>query len=652
MKVHTNNFKNQIKNLGRELEVLITYGDITLNGEFINSVTPIFNGNILKSVMKQLEIDSTINIPLNTEINFKFGVKVNGEYEYLDFGNYIVFSYAKQEDTKSYSLTCYDKMLYSMKKNEKLDITYPINIRDYTNAVCTKLGLTFKNNNETFVNYDKLIEKELYFEQDYTYRDILNEIAQVTASTICINNNDELEIRYINETNDTIDEEFLKDINVKFGEKYGVINSIVLSRSAESDNVYLKDDESITANGLCEIKIIDNQIMNWNNRSDFLPEILEKLKTIEYYINDFSSTGICYYDLCDKYNIQVENKIYQCIMFNDEININKGLGENIYTEMPKETKTDYDKADKTDRKINQVYLITDKQGKKIEALISENIEQDKVINENYTKILQTINEFMLSVQNSGGSNLIKNSVMFALNDKNIPTEWEVSEDGNLIIDSSTESISNGGISGHVFTLLNKKVKQRVYVKSDNDTIPENKKTYYTFSTKIKKNTTGECYVKIYNTNEEYIIKLNIGQSSFYGIYELKELLPKDNYYDIEFYGSEDSDATFTDNMLNVGKYKSEWSQANGEIMNTQVNVTVNGVLVKSSVYRGDYTIMSPLEFAGYSNINGTITKVFTVNKDITIVKKLEAQDEIKMSPLKIVPITTGDIKGWGFVPCD
>lgn len=85
-------------------------------------------------------------------------------------------------------------------------------------------------------------------------------------------------------------------------------------------------------------------------------------------------------------------------------------------------------------------------------------------------------------------------------------------------------------------------------------------------------------------------------------------------------------------------------------MNTQVNINVDGVLVKSSVYEGDYTVMSPLEFAGYSNINGTITKVFSLNKDITEVKKLEAEDEITMIPIKIVPITSGDIQGWAFVP--
>ena len=111
---------------------------------------------------------------------------------------------------------------------------------------------------------------------------------------------DELEIRYINDTEDTINEEYLKDVNVNFGEKYGPVNSIVLSRAGEADNVYLRDEESVTENGLCEIKIKENQIMNFNDRSDYLPDILEALDGLEYYLNDFSSTGITYFDLWDK----------------------------------------------------------------------------------------------------------------------------------------------------------------------------------------------------------------------------------------------------------------------------------------------------------------------------------------------------------------
>ena len=76
--------------------------------------------------------------------------------------------------------------------------------------------------------------------------------------------------------------------------------------------------------------------MNRNDRSDYLPDIFSKLGGLEYYLNDFSSTGICYYDLCDRYTINIGEEYYSCVMLNDEINITQGLEENIYTEMPEQ----------------------------------------------------------------------------------------------------------------------------------------------------------------------------------------------------------------------------------------------------------------------------------------------------------------------------
>lgn len=234
MKVHTQAFKDNVCSFGRELDSKITYTlnneDIELGAEELNSVSPHYEGGILKSVMRQLDIDSNVDIPLETILNYQFGVKIGEDvetgsnvYEYVDFGDYIVYKSEKQEDTNSYKITCYDKMLYSMKDYENMNVTYPITIRNYINTICNYLGLTFKNINDTFANYDKQINAELYLDSEgnslgYTFRDVLDELAQVTASTICINENDnELEIRYINETNDIINEEYLKDINVNFG---------------------------------------------------------------------------------------------------------------------------------------------------------------------------------------------------------------------------------------------------------------------------------------------------------------------------------------------------------------------------------------------------------------------------------------------------
>ena len=377
MKTHTSSFKEQIKLMGKEIDSRITFGGTVLGKDDLNAVTPSYQGAILKSVMKQLDIDSNVEIPIGTILKYEFGLKVNGEYEYINYGNYIVYSIEKQEDTNSYKIVCYDKLLYSMLDYVKLPITYPISIRDYINAISTALGLKFANKSGTFANYNKQIKADLYDGLGYTFRDVLDELAQVTASTICLNNNDELEIRYITETGDTIDEEFLKDVNVNFGEKFGKVNTIVLSRSADSDSVYYP---SVLPANPYEIKISDNQIMNGNDRADFLPDIYNKLNGLEFYTNDFVSTGICYYDLCDRYSVKVGDNTYSCVMFNDEVLVTQGLEENIYTELPEQTETDYKHASKDDRMINQVYIIAKKNEAEILAVVNTTKEIQKEIN--------------------------------------------------------------------------------------------------------------------------------------------------------------------------------------------------------------------------------------------------------------------------------
>lgn len=206
MKTHTSEFKNKIKEFGRAIDSKITYTlnneEIELGSEELNSITPHYEGAILKSVMKQLDIDSNVEIPLGTILRYQFGVKVGDEYEYIDYGNYVVYSVEKQEDTYSYKITCYDKMLYAMKDYENSNITFPIAIKDYLEAICEKVGLEYEGSQ--FANSDKVIDNELYLDNEgrsleYTFRDVFDEIAQVSGGTICINNEDKLEVRYIHD---------------------------------------------------------------------------------------------------------------------------------------------------------------------------------------------------------------------------------------------------------------------------------------------------------------------------------------------------------------------------------------------------------------------------------------------------------------------
>ena len=198
MRKHTKEFKSSISTFGRELDSKITVlgTELILEKEDLFSITPITNSTLLKTVMKEVDFESKKQIGIGQEVNIKSGVKVNGKYEYIDYGNYSVYKSEYKAETDTYSHICYDKMLKTMIDYTPLDITYPINLREYINAIATKCGLEFADKNSTFANYNTSINEDHFSNGNYTFRDVLDYIAQLVGGWLCINDNDELEIRY------------------------------------------------------------------------------------------------------------------------------------------------------------------------------------------------------------------------------------------------------------------------------------------------------------------------------------------------------------------------------------------------------------------------------------------------------------------------
>ena len=113
MKSHTSEFKEEIKTLGKQQSVRITYTlnneQIILTDEDVNSATPNYEASLLKSVMKSLVLDSNKDIPLRTEINFKYGLLVNEEYEYLDYLlTRLIYNKVDKEEVRTYLLEKYE----------------------------------------------------------------------------------------------------------------------------------------------------------------------------------------------------------------------------------------------------------------------------------------------------------------------------------------------------------------------------------------------------------------------------------------------------------------------------------------------------------------------------------------------------------------
>lgn len=646
MIVVSNDFKAAMKEPVKELQAFIDCGDFVIqDADDLISFKVSCDSGLCKSAMRKLEAKYLGEHNLVGKwITAGFGVKLaSGAFEYLHYGSFLVSEQTTTKDTGVTDIVAYDKMINAMTPYQMLDVQYPIDLYTYTELLCEACGLELYPNSMP-INDWLTVERELWANIDgITYRDIFAQIAQSTAST-CIICDDKVYFKPITATQENLTYDNL--LKLKLEPMYGEINSIVISREPiQGEAVYVKDDESISLHGLTEFRIENNEIVD-KDREGAIEGIAEELLNKSYYPFEATTEGLGWYEIGD--HITIENDagdLFHTIVWSYSIAIDGGIKETLKATAETKTQTQYQYATSIAKRVKNAEIIVNKQDQTIQSLVKDMYDEGGVVNEKYTQIHQDIDKIALSAQNSGGVNLLKNSVMFAYDSDGKPYDWVMGGDG-LTIQSDAEALHNGGVSGHSFTLMDNEVSQNVSVKVSTDADPAS----YTFSCRIKKGAVGECAVTILNDFEEHEIWLPEGDSSYYGEYEIKGLHPKQNYYKVVLSASGGNGATFTDCMFAIGEDKRQWTQANGEVMNTQVNVSVDGILVRSSVYAGDYTVMSPLEFAGYSNVGGTLTRVFSLNKDVTKVQKLEAVDEITMGTIKIVSITDGDLQGWAFVP--
>lgn len=371
------NYNDIMKMPGRKIKPKVYYYEgsnkIELLKDDIILAKPFFYASLVGTIMKGLELELTSVLP-NKPIYFENTAKYGSNSATKTIGPY----YLKEEptfnaDSKTYTHKLYDNFIKSMVPYKPITITYPCSLIDFFKRLCIECNFT--TNITSLPNGQRIIDHDIYDGLDFTYRDVFEDIGQATA-TLFKNNSGNVEKCSLGTSNIVINDDILRNQNISLGEHFGPINSIVLSRAGESDSIYKRDESLTTWN---EFKIVDNILMNDNNRSDYLDELYTALSGLEYDIFDLELVGFGGFEPLQKISIKTNNKTYNSYVFNNEEKYTQGYEESIYNELPAETVTDYNASDKTDRRINQVYIIANKQEKRIDAVVSEQKQIEKDI---------------------------------------------------------------------------------------------------------------------------------------------------------------------------------------------------------------------------------------------------------------------------------
>lgn len=491
MIAHSNNFKNAFTKLARQLDIIISYSgnaklqtednkliltqdnmqlitdqtsgeiDTELNGDEIYSLNKNNLGELFKTYMKSFDLETSHSFNVGEILNVKIGCLVDEDYEYLDYGNYIIYTKDYSEDRNTYTYTLCDYMLKTMIPFN-LDYAFYEEEQDYTTVedaiksilrVCqldvTDLDTTL------LANKDGIIYKKSFENVNMSCRDVLDMIMQLTGCSL-IANNDKALVKQINTTIvDELDEDIVNNTNATFNEKFGPLNSLLFSRSDEIDNIERKDDSSIAANGITQYVIKNNLILDQDNRADFIDELFNKIKGLEYYVCDFDTLGIGYIEYLDMFQVKAAN-IYKCLCLKNTGTINGGMSESFKSEEPEEKAQEYvsggidDKAAAIimDKLKGTIVLKTDSDGKIAQVRLDSSGDEGSVVEISGDQIDLTGKQI----------NLTSDDITIA------STNFNVDKDGNMSCNNGTFS---GAINGANINIDTTTFANGIVVKSTN-----------------------------------------------------------------------------------------------------------------------------------------------------------------------------------------
>lgn len=415
-------YKNVLKSDEQQYDAYIILEDGTKVDTDISGLKPIYNlgekiiGNFAtKRVEFTLFNTGKYNIT-NKEFEAFIGLKVNNEFKYTSIGKYIADKpVLKDEATDENTIKARD---YSLKFKVAYEpiLTFPCSVKKAISDICGYLNIDYIENN--FINGDYILQ-EFYIDEEATFFDVIKILVEAGFANAFITNTNKLIVK---SPSMTVNYKF--DLNELFelkkeDNKFGKLNSVVASRIVADDgstteDVYAKDENSITTNGLYEYKIIQNDAIDYD-RQTAVNNMLTGILNFEYNPAKLETVYNPALEVGDMLEVPDKKTDTSFLLFAKEIcaDLSNGLMTIESTEKTK-TETDYksatnkDKRRKTEIKVNKLEGEITQRIESVETtadealdntdILDEFIEQKEVQIEAAESTLQNVQLFGESVQ--------------------------------------------------------------------------------------------------------------------------------------------------------------------------------------------------------------------------------------------------------------
>lgn len=396
MKTITNDFKDALKNI-KQISTIVSYLDeeqqsVQFDNDTIQNVGIYWNTDLLKSCCKMLDLETSSPIPKGTELNVSVGLLVDGAYEYLNYGKFYTTQDSEYKlDTNTYLTTAYDAMVkFNIKASEN-----PLNmgstvytIEEYLQMICNECGVTYNfdftdNTNAAM----QIIAGDPYVNnKDYTYRDILDDIAECLATNFVIDENNRIINKDLNTTSQiTLDADVLRDTNVNIGEQKEAITGLQVYSGSTMIN-YTGSDSSV-------FKIKDNNILMAKS-VELMPYIYNCILGLSYYAYSLNTFGVFALEAFDCFTVTYKEQDYLLCSMHNDIHIGSGLSETIAYEFTEDDTISQYMTSSSKDKISDAYIEIDKQNATITSTVNQVTEQNNKI----AQITQTVDEINSKIQ--------------------------------------------------------------------------------------------------------------------------------------------------------------------------------------------------------------------------------------------------------------
>ena len=380
---------------------------------------------------------------------------LKGQWIKTIHGSFYVYDVKPVQEKVNIELSCYDIKYKLDTTYDSGKYTFPCTLKAWRNSIFTECGVTYDDSD--FPNSDLNLEKEPYVGDNPSNRQVMSLIAQAGASFIITDKNDKFYFKWFKNTTNNITD-WLELTTEK--EATSPINVIVLGRGDVEDNVYYP--ETLPENKK-ELRIDNNYILD--------PQIAGETdrryavrKPIYNQINGFSFIpfSIRTQNVKNKLSIDLGDKVSYTDIWGNNLSsyvMTKKityLGGNpsdddnyeitLSAEEINETSTEYSYGSSIEQRLSKVEITTDKQNKKITALVEETTTKITNIEKSVPKYQTELDIYNITIP--------VDSELKPLENKDYSIEYKTKFEGAEVESTISSQSENAGIT---FGLSNNKI---------------------------------------------------------------------------------------------------------------------------------------------------------------------------------------------------